>query len=287
MALLSAAAALGGAYLAKKAQDKATSATLENAAIDRELQREFAQHGIRWKVDDAKAAGIHPLFAIGGSGASYTPSPVSIRASDALGSGLAAAGQHVDRAIAATQTRQERNVSDMNAKLDLERKTLENEEIRTRIRANRMRMGGQVGPAMPQNDPGRSPAAHPDADPNRGYTLNPQEIGASTPENPGMTAGVQSANSWSRTPSGGWMPYPNPRVIQEQDVSSPAYMVWYYQNVIKPFAYRGAHAPPPHVKLKPGHKWEFSMTKGYYQAPVRSKRNAEALRRFKSGEYWR
>ena len=28
-------------------------------------QREFAKHGIQWRVDDAKAAGIHPLAALG------------------------------------------------------------------------------------------------------------------------------------------------------------------------------------------------------------------------------
>lgn len=31
------------------------------------LQREFAQMGIQWKVADAKAAGIHPLYALGAS----------------------------------------------------------------------------------------------------------------------------------------------------------------------------------------------------------------------------
>lgn len=30
-----------------------------------DLQREFAQHGIRWRVEDARAAGLHPLAALG------------------------------------------------------------------------------------------------------------------------------------------------------------------------------------------------------------------------------
>lgn len=41
------------------------------------LQREFAQMGTRWRVADAQAAGVHPLFALGGGGASFTPSPSS------------------------------------------------------------------------------------------------------------------------------------------------------------------------------------------------------------------
>jgi len=39
-----------------------------------QLQKDFAQHGIRWRVEDAKAAGIHPLAAVGAAGASYSPS---------------------------------------------------------------------------------------------------------------------------------------------------------------------------------------------------------------------
>jgi len=64
------------------------------------LQREFAQHGIRWRVEDAKAAGLHPLYALAGGGAAYAPNPVviggdaSYRSSanfgDALSKGLAA-----------------------------------------------------------------------------------------------------------------------------------------------------------------------------------------------------
>ena len=34
------------------------------------LQREFAQNGIRWRAADARAAGLHPLAALGSSGAS-------------------------------------------------------------------------------------------------------------------------------------------------------------------------------------------------------------------------
>lgn len=36
-------------------------------------QEEFAKMGIRWRVEDAKAAGLHPLAAIGAAGASYSP----------------------------------------------------------------------------------------------------------------------------------------------------------------------------------------------------------------------
>ena len=36
-------------------------------------QKEFAQKGIGWKVEDAKASGIHPLYALGAQTHSFTP----------------------------------------------------------------------------------------------------------------------------------------------------------------------------------------------------------------------
>lgn len=68
-----------------------------------ERQKEFAQHGLRWKVADAKAAGIHPIFAVGANTPTYSPQA-------AVGSdfGVSAAGQNISRAIEAGQTRRER-----------------------------------------------------------------------------------------------------------------------------------------------------------------------------------
>lgn len=72
-----------------------------------QAQKEFAQNGIRWKVADAKAAGIHPLYALGASTASY--SPVSGYTGD---NGVSEAanqfGQGISRAVQARMTREER-----------------------------------------------------------------------------------------------------------------------------------------------------------------------------------
>lgn len=91
------ASLLGGALSSHSSR----SAARRNEAA----QREFAQQGIRWKVADAKAAGIHPLYALGASTHSFTPSHVG---DTSMGSGLAAAGQDIGRAITATQTQEER-----------------------------------------------------------------------------------------------------------------------------------------------------------------------------------
>lgn len=60
------------------------------------LQKEFAQNGIQWKVEDAKKAGLHPLYAIGASTATYTP--VS-QDSSAMGNAVADAGAYLGKAI--------------------------------------------------------------------------------------------------------------------------------------------------------------------------------------------
>lgn len=68
-----------------------------------DLQREFAKNSIRWRVADAKAAGIHPLAALGSQGISANPAYVG-----GGDSGVSAAGQDIGRAISAAQTPSEK-----------------------------------------------------------------------------------------------------------------------------------------------------------------------------------
>lgn len=50
----------------------------EQASTNAALQREFAQNGIRWRVEDAKAAGLHPMYALTGGGAAFSPNAIAI-----------------------------------------------------------------------------------------------------------------------------------------------------------------------------------------------------------------
>lgn len=83
----------------------AISAITGKQASDREYarQQEFAQNGIRWRVEDAKAAGIHPIFAVGANSPTYSP-----QAAIGTDYGLSSAGQNISRAIEAKQTARER-----------------------------------------------------------------------------------------------------------------------------------------------------------------------------------
>lgn len=53
-------------------------------------QKEFAQKGVQWKVEDAKKAGLHPLYALGANTTSFSPVPVTGSATgDAIARGAA------------------------------------------------------------------------------------------------------------------------------------------------------------------------------------------------------
>lgn len=77
-------------------------ANYENAA----LQREFAQNGIQWRVDDAKRAGISPLAAMGAQ--LFNPTPSFMASGSDRGSSYRDMGQSIDRAVSATMNRDER-----------------------------------------------------------------------------------------------------------------------------------------------------------------------------------
>jgi len=66
-------------------------------SIESQRQEQFARMGIQWRVEDAKAAGIHPLAALGVSTPNYIPSSTA-----AKGMGIADAGRALGRGVAAS-----------------------------------------------------------------------------------------------------------------------------------------------------------------------------------------
>lgn len=137
--VVSGAIGAAGALLGGK-QSAANQAKM--AQQNYEHQKEFAQNGIRWKVADAKAAGIHPLYALGASTSSY--SPVSGYGGDnGIGEAAATFGQGIGRAVEAGMTREERQREnakrEMQETFDLALRRQELEQGRERITESRMR----------------------------------------------------------------------------------------------------------------------------------------------------
>lgn len=92
------------------------------------MQKEFAQMGIRWRTEDAVAAGIHPLAALGASGASYSPSPAHHLPDYSKSDLYHNMGQSLSRAVSAGQTREERLAAQLRLKnMDLQNKLLESQ----------------------------------------------------------------------------------------------------------------------------------------------------------------
>lgn len=116
---------------------------------NRSAQEAFAQHGIRWRVADAKAAGLHPLFALGGSGASFSPSAQPVMTA----SEGAALGQNIGRAIAGNELE--------DAQLALVRAQQKKTEMETlqlasdiKLQEQRASPTAQVAQAFPVRMPG-------------------------------------------------------------------------------------------------------------------------------------
>lgn len=107
-------ASLLGGLLGNESREDTNAANLafsrEQQAQNIELQKEFAQKGIQWRVADAKAAGVHPMYALGGSGAAFSPNPVVMpfEAGGDLGRSLQEVGQDISRSVSARESDEQR-----------------------------------------------------------------------------------------------------------------------------------------------------------------------------------
>lgn len=139
------------AFSSSSNTEKNNATQLKIAADNIALQKEFAQSGVRWKVDDARAAGIHPLAALGAQTSSFSPVSVGLDKPETNFSGM---GQDLGRALKAASSNAEREAQDEreSRRLELEGKRLSNDALRAEIASKQIRnsrISGQVGPPMP------------------------------------------------------------------------------------------------------------------------------------------
>lgn len=199
-------------------------------------QREFAQNGIQWKVADAKAAGIHPLAALGAQTMSFSPSFVG---GTSLASGIAETGQNIGRAIDATRDPQGRTdavIKTMND-LALTRAGLENELLSAQI-AN-IRQAGQ-GPGIPSVNQaylvdGQGATA-------RGnISIKPMDRTASG-ANPAQEPGAINDTGFIRTNTG-WMPVMSNDAKQRLEEDAIGTLLWNIRNRFVPSFPKGFERP--------------------------------------------
>lgn len=132
-ALIGAGASLLGGVLGNRSANKQAEQQYQH-------QKEFAQSGIQWKVEDAEKAGVHPLYALGANTVSY--SPTSVGGSDF---GIPEAGQNIGRAMDATRSAPATQLAQLATKTQIEGLELDNELKRTQL-ASAARLAAQTGP---------------------------------------------------------------------------------------------------------------------------------------------
>lgn len=139
--LLGAGASILGGIMGNKANAKAAEQQYQH-------QKEFAQSGIQWKVKDAEAAGIHPLYALGANTVSYSPQSVGGPDFSFLGQ----TGQNLGRAIDATRSMPAKleALSLTTAHLQNEGLAIDNETKKLRLAsAARLANQTQLTPGVP------------------------------------------------------------------------------------------------------------------------------------------
>lgn len=219
------------------------------------MQKEFAQQGVRWKVEDARAAGIHPLAALGAATHSFAPSyhgPSAVQSGgSALAEGLSSMGQNVSRAAQAAQTQEERIFTQaMNFE------TLKNAQLKNKLLESQL-----TSVNNPMNPPLPSPMSN-GFMPGQGgvpVEIKKAEITASDPGRPAKEAGAINDYSYVRTDSGyGLVPSKQAKERTEDDLVQQ--VMWAIRNQFNPRTFFGGKKPPdPKIyPPPPGKKWAWS-----------------------------
>lgn len=144
-----------GGFLGKSSADKAAAQNMQIAQQNMQMQEDFAKRGIRWRVQDAKAAGIHPLYALGANTTSFSPVSFNATADNSMASMASNLGQDIGRAINSTRTAGERQDAFQKAvqALTLEKGALENQLLSSQIK----RLQVQANPPIPSVGPFTEP----------------------------------------------------------------------------------------------------------------------------------
>lgn len=195
-----AAIGAGASLLGGMMTDRANRRTArENLAY----QREFAQKGIQWRVEDAKAAGLHPLFALGAQTPSYSPAQT---VGSGVGKSLSEAGQAIGNAVARQQTAEQQQLAAAQLRLLQAQANSEDERAFGMFLDNARKVQDQ----QPQQSPGNL------VDPRFVYgaagvpgggvgqvQVKPSEVYSSAPSDRSMEAGTGTFwKSWNVTKDG-------------------------------------------------------------------------------------
>lgn len=302
-AFVGAAGSVAGGLLSGMPQGAGKGFAREMWQKNYDAQREFAQNGIRWKVADAKAAGLHPLAALG-TGSYFSPSG-SIGSVDAGGgsdaSWLADVGQNIGRAIDAKATAEERakaeEANDRITNLKIEGLELDNQQkkldqatqLAQQVTASQRAVRNTaLPPAMPSLRTRPDGATVGFIMPGQGdstssslFEVKPAEITANNPTRIGQEAGSHPDIKFIRLDDGGYSPVRSQAQEEALEDDALGTLAWNIRNRIKPtlgFDY----SPPPQSYLPDGFDtWEYNIwNQAYYPSRSSSGILGRARKRF-------
>lgn len=152
--IVGAAGGIASSILGGNSQKKANEQNLQLAREQIAYQKDLAKNQIQWRVNDAKAAGLHPLAALGVSPMSYSPVSGTAVGADysGVGQSLQQMGQDIDRARMAGLDRQERKkaleLQDKQTALALQNQELNNQILQQELISRRVKLFQQLTPGM-------------------------------------------------------------------------------------------------------------------------------------------
>lgn len=245
------------------------SSSKSSAKKEYQRQKEFAQNQIQWRVKDAQAAGIHPLYALGAQGVSYAP-----QAATGLDLGFGEMSQDLSRAMQANMDRRERfelqqwerqRAAAADA-LAMEKHRAELALIGSETQLNyaqtkRTLQGDQLGPGVPY-----AGAAPGDVAP-----LPSQPIVGSV-GNPGVQPGVITDLQYARGADGLLRPVQSQDYKQRAEDDIVAQAQWHLRNTILPGFDVYTPPNPSTVGYPPrqGYRWRWSWwAQAYEEVPIR------------------
>lgn len=266
--------------LAENATARAANQAINERNIA--LQREFAQSGIQWRVQDAIQAGIHPLAALGGSGATYSPAahiaggtfsspsgPSGVSAnfssSGGMGDALTSMGQDLSRAVEKSMNASDRTDSYTAAMqvLNLEKGSLENELLRSQLSRSRQASNPPMPVGQRYGVDGQGSTAS-------GTTaasvvkLKEGEITGRDPARPSTEGHSVPDTGWARTVTG-LAPVPSKDVKERIEDNLIQEVMWAIRNNIVPSLPGMGKYNQPNVPAKPGYEWVYNPLKQEYQ----------------------
>lgn len=162
------------------------------------LQKEFAQQGIQWKVEDAKKAGIHPLAALGASTHQFAPSYVGGQADTSMGDTIASMGQNISRGVLASAEKKDRILITAMNEERLKHAKLQNQILESQLSSIQNPVPQSAGLPSPMDPYGGIPGQAS----TKSVVTKPAEVTASREGVPGMQAGAVSDFGFVRTAEG-------------------------------------------------------------------------------------